>query len=1271
MDRHPSRWVILIAVFAASITLLTWASMAPQAASSEISLLHEMTFTAQADSWVDEQAQSANHGDDAELDVGRVSERLSQHNRAALVYFDLSELGPGTIVTSATLEMFQLPADGARTYEVATYAILESWSESKVSWDNMPSVSSAGGPVHALSLSAGWKTWDVGALVQNWVDGQIPNNGLVLRGDGDTLGLRVFTSRETGGEAPRLIVQYERGEPTATPTRTPVGEGDIAYVYDSDRVAGLNFQSFLESNGWNTTLFPLSQLPGTDLSSFYAIILGHDTGSGAAWGNTQAIEAITYAERPVIGVEQGGYSFFGQLGLNIGYPNAATGGTLSTIYAFDPFHAAWTTPFTVTLDATDRATIYTTGQTLIGIPDIYTDATNELIGDEWSGRAWNFLIGEGNCYMLWGYAGDPTLMTADGQNLFTNIVAFLETWADCPDAGPTSTPTSTLTPTNTVTPSPTNTITRTPTPTRTATRTATPTRTPTPSTDLVADKLEVTQGVQDLNNGVRLVTNKRTYVRFHVHSTTGLHPTGALLVAQRGSNITALFPINAGSVTVRPLPGRGVLNHSFLFELPSGYKTGTVTLTAYVNPLLFWPSTRDPLEWSYANNSASATVSFEPVSPLNLVIYRVGYRLSGTTYYPSVSDRNQLIDWLKRAYPVSRINVWKRNHYYGDASVNFQGSLTHPSCGNVNSILSTKRLFDIIFGWLFSSGPPTGAHYYGMVDDGGGFMRGCAKGIPSYMASGPTGSSTWGWDFDGSYGDWYGGHELGHSYGRYHAEFCGAGGGIPYPYPSGRISPSLTGNTAIYGFDVSTHEIYGPSWKDLMTYCDNQWLSDFTYEGLMTYFQTHVTVAGADRLTLDQTDRLLVSGTIDPATDAVVLNPLMVIPDAGDIQERIPGDYAIVLRSVSDLELARYPFTPVILEDGPPRVAATGEDRDVELLLITELVPYVEGTTKVDIEKLGSVLTQVTAGAASPTMNLTYPNGGEVVTQDPIAVTWTANDPDGDPLFFSVQYSRDDGASWEMLAQNLTDTDVELAASSVGSAAQGRFRVWASDGIHTTTDESAASFTVPNRLPEVEITEPTGPVTIAISQTLTLEADAYDPDTGTMAAAQLEWLSNLDGLLGTGDSLTIDTLTEGTHTITLQVDDGDGGVVTDTVLVTVVAELTDLPPMPDRLVAGPSLITFDVGAGGTTAQVSIENENSSNPIAWSAVTSEPWVQLSATSGTTSTEITASFFDTGLDPGTHSATITVTSSDLPGETVTIIVEAVISGYELNLPLILRG
>jgi len=134
---------------------------------------------------------------------------------------------------------------------------------------------------------------------------------------------------------------------------------------------------------------------------------------------------------------------------------------------------------------------------------------------------------------------------------------------------------------------------------------------------------------------------------------------------------------------------------------------------------------------------------------------------------------------------VSDVRVVLRSYFFGRAVAN-AGNLVSPSCTDVNAFLTSKRLFDL----ASSSEVPHNGHYYGMVEDTAGFMRGCAAGIPDYVASGPDGPGTFGWDTDGSYGDWYGGHELSHTWGRYHAEYCGATGGAPYPYPDGRISPT-------------------------------------------------------------------------------------------------------------------------------------------------------------------------------------------------------------------------------------------------------------------------------------------------------------------------------------------------------------------------------------------------------------------------------------------------------------------------------------------------
>jgi hypothetical protein len=713
------------------------------------------------------------------------------------------------------------------------------------------------------------------------------------------------------------------------------------------------------------------------------------------------------------------------------------------------------------------------------------------------------------------------------------------------------------------------------------------------------------------------VARKRTYVRFHVQATNGEAIATAQLMLRRGGDTETLNPINpGGQILVRQNPNRGVRDHAFLFALPSGFRSGTVEMTAVVNP------GNTPPEANTANNTISTQVRFEVVPGQFLVMYKVGYSTGGEVIYPSDNHRAQMVVWMRRAFPVSDIRVVLRSYFFGRAVVS--GTLlTSPSCDQVNAFLISKRLFDL----ASSDEVPRNGRYYGMVEDRAGFMRGCAAGIPGFASSGPNGTGTFGWDNDGSYGDWYGNHEVGHSLGRLHAEFCGAQGGGPFPYPEGRISPVLTGDNAIYGFDIVSRDIYTPDWKDVMSYCPYEWISDFTYEGLMDFYRSG---GGAARIVQGGavTDRLLVVGSIDAASNDVTLQPLFIVPNSGEIKERIPGPYTIVLRDAGGAELARYPFTPdVVQEEG------------VDLLFINELVPFVEGTSRVDIEGPTGMLHSVSAGPAAPSVQLVAPNGGEVLDQPTVPIAWTSDDADGDLLTFSLQFSKDGGATWEMVAQYLQGNSVELDAANIGRTEQGKFRVLVSDGVHTSSDDSDGTFIVPNRFPSATIVEPAGPVTIAVGQTLSLEGDAYDVDTGTLGEEQLQWSSSVDGALGAGASLAVSTLSVGQHVISFRADDGEGGVTTATVEVLVVEDIDQLPPVPDALLVGPTLLTVD---DETAAPLSIENENLENALGWDAVASEPWLVLSATSGTTPAEVTVSL-DPGLPPGQYTANITVNSS----------------------------
>lgn len=74
-------------------------------------------------------------------------------------------------------------------------------------------------------------------------------------------------------------------------------------------------------------------------------------------------------------------------------------------------------------------------------------------------------------------------------------------------------------------------------------------------------------------------------------------------------------------------------------------------------------------------------------------------------------------------------------------------------------------------------------------------------------------------------------HELGHNWGRHHAP-CGGPSGIDpgYPYPGGAIGA--------YGFNLATGIIQDAGLPDVMSYCHPEWVSDYTYEGVMNYRAT-------------------------------------------------------------------------------------------------------------------------------------------------------------------------------------------------------------------------------------------------------------------------------------------------------------------------------------------------------------------------------------------------------------------------------------------------
>ena len=833
-----------------------------------------------------------------------------------------------------------------------------------------------------------------------------------------------------------------------------------------------------------------------------------------------------------------------------------------------------------------------------------------------------------------------------------------------PTSTPTPTETHTPTPTHTNLPGPTKTFT--PTPTKTLKPTNTPTPTATPSVDLRIMGIEITQGIQDLANSVRLVANRPTFVWVYATANTGFHNTTMRLHLQRGNETQVLMPINpTAHANVGPalFPNRGDINRAFLFELPAQFRFDTVEITAELNP--FFPELRDydPPEYNYANNTRTTTISFENVPTPSIRVVRMQYRFNGSNYIPSQDHITALRSYIWRTYPVGLLDFRIQ-----DSPTLYQGRPdTAFNCTTINRELALTTILE------YALTGQTNTHFYGLVADGGDFMRGCAANIPSVVASGPAGVpiGDWLWDTDGSYADWYGAHELGHTYGRHHAEFCGAvardeNGNYPddyvaYPYRNGSISEGGLGTDGFYGFDIHSHEMYDGRYRDFMTYCDNQWVSDFTYERLMDTFQNpprrEIRQASA-------TTRVIVIGNIDPETDATTLEPLITLPDTVSLVDRTPGDYVIELVSASGSILASYPFTPVEVHSGP----APNNVGEIHSLMIYEAIPLAENTASVRVTKDGVTLATVAPGKNAPAVTLTSPNSGDTLTGDSVTVTWNATDLDQDTLTYHVLYSADNGTTWTPAAQNITSTQVTIPLKNLLSTTNGRFRVLATDGLNTSYDDSDLTFTIGNHIPEVEILQPETNITAAVSQTITLDGYAYDADTGTMSGSLLSWHSNLDGVLGNGANLAV-TLSAGTHTITFEANDGNGGIHSDTVQITVVDNFQNLPTQPNALSVYPNSVSVTYEGATTATTLSVDNQNGTTSLTWNASADESWVVLGTTTGTTPNDIMSTYSLEGQRAGTYTAMITLTSSDT-NETIKIPVEVTVHPYHVFTPLLLR-
>lgn len=780
--------------------------------------------------------------------------------------------------------------------------------------------------------------------------------------------------------------------------------------------------------------------------------------------------------------------------------------------------------------------------------------------------------------------------------------------------------------------------------------------------------LEVTQAIQNWKNEVVLLEGKPTFVRAHVRSRSGMiEQMTAQLSARRDGRVLSppeLLPANiGGTITVLEKPDRAQINDSFYFQLPSDWSKGTVELEVrgVSNPIVCAPS-------EGSNTSCKVTITFKPAGKLEVKLIGVSWKESnGTRHTPSEADFTGTQRALASMMPVSDVDVQR------STTINLEQE------GAPLSRLDMLKVSTRI-AWLRASercvDPLCKRVYIGVLVDPPTAKSGDVFGHTTYN------SAVAGY-FTPSAPHILP-HELGHVYGRslidlgplnladneHVSSACKTlpEGDKNYPYKDGMISNEIEGDGAFYGFDIysvrtripDTPEalrIYGPSTGDLMSYCYPAWPSKYTYERIRGKLPFTSQLSMESTSSIEQ-PIVLVSGSLSSTSGTAGFEAAYQFQGlAGEV---LTGTYTLRFDDAAGLPIASYPFEPEFCDHCPQNVEPNG--------FFVLALPWDSRTSRMTLLHNGREMATRRVSAHSPQVRLLSPKGGEVLAGAEVTIQWAASDMDSDVLSYAIQYSNDNGISWQTLNTDWTMTSYTIPRDQLPGSSQARIRILASDGMRTGSDISDDTFTNVPRAPSVTIFSSRPNSMYVSGQTITLDGSAFDPEDGQISDAGLTWYSDRSGVLGTGRQLIIDSsiLAQGRHTITLTARDNDQSIGQATTTLDVFRVRPELPAV---LALAPADLQFTVYEGGSSPAsktLSLRNDGDGS-LSWVAEADQPWLSLGEAAGVAPKDVTISVNPAGLEVGVYRGTITVSGSGESGSRSTIVTLTVLPKLKVYLPL----
>jgi hypothetical protein len=413
----------------------------------------------------------------------------------------------------------------------------------------------------------------------------------------------------------------------------------------------------------------------------------------------------------------------------------------------------------------------------------------------------------------------------------------------------------------------------------TATATVAYAATPRPSLDLRIAAVQLTQGVQTLGNTVPLAAGRDGLLRVFVVANEANTAAPAVRVRlYDGDTFLQTFTIDAPGAATPTSADEGALGSSWNVRVPGELIRPGLELLAEVDPADAVP------EGDETDNRFPATgrraVTVRTLGALDLMLVPVKQNATGLTGRVSAANRDEYLDLIRRIYPIPGYDAAVHAVFTTEGPL--QSDDANGAWGALQSELDALRIAE-----------DNGRLYYGVVQlayDGGQTAR-SITGVPAAV----------GFDKPSERAR-MAAHELGHMWGRDHAPCTATAGLDPdYPYADGAIG--------VYGYDLIAGVLKPPGTPDVMGLCQNPWISDYTWRGVLDFRLS----AGRSAAVVPS---LLVWGRIERG--AAVLEPAFEVVTRPSLPAR-GGAYVVEGVTAGGRRAFRLAFDPVYPADQPRR----------------------------------------------------------------------------------------------------------------------------------------------------------------------------------------------------------------------------------------------------------------------------------------------------------------------------------------------------------------